>query len=88
VGYRDVHREWEVKGTARNGVRVALASLNQPVMLEKWLQESMREQPYHALGAVALSSFVSGRVRVQENDTLVAATGKSSRDEECNVKRG
>jgi hypothetical protein len=57
-------------------------------MFEKWLQESMWEQPYHALGSVGLSSFASGGVAGQENDTSVAATKNPSREGQGNIKRG
>ncbi|CAN9330872.1 unnamed protein product [Alternaria alternata] len=76
VTYTEVHREWKDKAAASNPIRETTGYLIQPIMLKTWLQGSMREDPYQAIGAVGVSHSPDGGVAEQNGDTSDAVTGR------------
>jgi hypothetical protein len=53
IGYHNVQRTWNHQIVeSRSGQGPRKDETHVP-MLQRWLQEEMKDQPYHAIGAVA-----------------------------------
>ena len=68
--YSRIQREWLTHKTATRVPGSEASSASNSVMMQRWLQEPMREQPYNNIAAVVARSGTQGHTGSTDGQTI------------------